>query len=98
MFANDVEERVANLLTALGLEWEYEPKTFPLVEKDGKVTSAFSPDFYIPALDLYVEVTTQKTLTRKNAKMRALAEKHPTVQAVLLSRKELDLLGSLAAA
>lgn len=91
-FATPTERALATLLDALGIRWEYEPTEFPLEYKpDGKVKSAFRPDFYLPDLDLYVEVTLQKTLTGKNKKLRLLAERHPEVRVVLLSRKELAL-------
>jgi hypothetical protein len=56
---------------------------------------AFTPDFYLPAYDLYIEITTlnQKLVTKKNRKARRLAEQHPDVQIrVLYQRDYLHLL------
>ena len=56
---------------------------------------AFSPDFYLPAYDLYIEITTlnQKLVTKKNRKARRLVELHPEVNIrVLYQRDYLHLL------
>lgn len=92
-FATPTEEGLARLLDALGIRWEYEPTEFELEHRsDGRCSSAFRPDFYLPELELYVEVTAQSKLTRKNRKMRLMAEKHPDVDIVLLGRHELAVL------
>ena len=92
-FATPTEEGVARLLDALGIEWEYEPREFELEHHpNGNCKTAFRPDFYLPALDRYVEVTTQIKMTRKNRKMRLMAEKYPDVDVVLLGRKDLAVL------
>jgi hypothetical protein len=56
---------------------------------------AFSPDFYLPAYDLFIEITTlnQKLVTKKNRKVRRLHELHPEVKVkVLYQRDYLNLL------
>jgi len=56
---------------------------------------AFTPDFYLPAYDLYIEITTlnQKLVTKKNRKARRLVEQHPDVSIrVLYQRDYLHLL------
>jgi hypothetical protein len=56
---------------------------------------AFTPDFYLPAYDLYIEITTlnQKLVTKKNRKARRLRELHSDVQVkVLYQRDYLHLL------
>lgn len=56
---------------------------------------AFTPDFYLPAYDLYIEITTlnQKLVTKKNRKARRLVELHPDVSIrVLYQRDYLNLL------
>jgi hypothetical protein len=62
--------------------WEYEPRTFILEwDRGGNPQQAFSPDFYLPAYELYIEITTlnQKLVTKKNGKVRRLRELHPDV-------------------
>ena len=56
---------------------------------------AFAPDFYLPAYDLYIEITTlnQKLVTKKNRKARRLVEQYPEVSIrVLYQRDYLHLL------
>ena len=92
-FATPTEEGLARLLDALGLEWEYEPREFELeYYADGRCRTAFRPDFYLPALDLYVEVTTQNKMNKKHRKMRLMAEHFPGIDVRLVGRKELAVL------
>ena len=80
----------------LRIAWEYEPRTFTLErDRDGNPAQAFTPDFYLPAYDLYIEITTlnQKLVTKKNRKARRLRELYPDVQIkVLYQRDYLHLL------
>jgi hypoxanthine phosphoribosyltransferase len=50
----------------------------------------FTPDFYLPELDLYVELTTlrQNLLTEKNRKLRELRELYPEVNVRLLNKND----------
>ncbi len=73
------------------MAWEYEPRTFVLeVGADGCPTLAFTPDFYLPEHDLYVEITTldQRLVTRKNRKVRLLRHRHPEVRVRLLYQRD----------
>lgn len=82
-FAHPSEEEFARVLDFYRVEWQYEPTTFPLEwDEKGNVTLAFTPDFYIPAWDLYVELTTMKQslVNRKNRKIRRLRELYPNVR------------------
>jgi hypoxanthine phosphoribosyltransferase len=58
-FAHPVERELAAIFDELGIAWAYEPRTFVL-ERDehGNVTESFTPDFYLPEQDMYVECTT----------------------------------------
>ncbi len=92
-FAHPSEMVFARLLDFYGIRWEYEPRTFPLSYDDkGNITEAFSPDFYLPDSDLYVELTTMKQslVTKKNRKMRRLLELHPEIKIRLLYQKDFD--------
>ena len=56
---------------------------------------AFSPDFYLPDQNLYVELTTirPKLATFKNRKMRRMKELYPDVNIKLYKRREMrDLM------
>jgi hypothetical protein len=95
-FAHNSEAQFAKLLDFYGIAWEYEPRTFTLeVDRDGNPVQAFTPDFYLPAYDLFIEITTlnQKLVTRKNRKARRLQEQYPDVTIkVLYQRDYLRLL------
>jgi bifunctional protein TilS/HprT len=95
-FAHNSERQFAKLLDFYGIVWEYEPRTFTLEhDRDGRPVQAFTPDFYLPAYDLYIEITTlnQKLVTKKNRKARRLVEQHPDVSIrVLYQRDYLHLL------
>jgi hypothetical protein len=95
-FAHNSERQFAKLLDFYGIAWQYEPRTFVL-ENDphGHPLEAFSPDFYLPAYDLYIEITTlkQKLVTKKNRKARKLQERYPgTKVTVLYQRDYVNLL------
>ena len=94
-FANDAERQCARLFDFYGVPWEYEPRTFALEEAtDGRVTEAFTPDFYLPEQDLFVEVTVMKQalVTRKNRKLRKLRKRYPDVQIKLFYRRDIERL------
>lgn len=85
-FANDSEREFAGILDFYQLDWEYEPRTFPLEwDAEGRPLVSFTPDFYLPELDLYVELTTlkQSLVTKKNRKLRRLRELYPDVNVKL---------------
>ena len=94
-FAHEVELECAKILDYYGVPWEYEPHSFVL-ERDGegRVTRAFTPDFYLAEQDLYVEVTVMKQslVTRKNRKLRELRELYPDVRVKLFYRRDIEHL------
>ena len=95
-FANEAELECAKLLDYYGLPWLYEPRTFVLEEdEDGRVLEAFSPDFYLPEQDLYLEITVMKQslVTRKNRKLRKLRERYPDVNIKLFYKRDIERLG-----
>ena len=58
-FSHESEEMFARILKFYGVDWQYEPRTFELEwNEHGKVKLAFTPDFYLPDQDLFVELTT----------------------------------------
>lgn len=95
-FAHNSERQFAKLLDFYGIAWQYEPHTFVL-ERDGegRPTHAFSPDFFLPAYDLHIEITTlrQKLVTKKNRKVRDLQAHYPDVRITILYQRDyLNLL------
>ena len=95
-FAHNSERQFAKLLDFYGVVWEYEPRTFTLeTDRTGNPVQAFTPDFYLPAYDHFIEITTlnQKLVTKKNRKARRLRELYPEVEIkVLYQRDYLHLL------
>ncbi|MFP3898435.1 MAG: hypoxanthine phosphoribosyltransferase [Dehalococcoidia bacterium] len=89
-FAHPSEEDFARLLDFYCIEWLYEPRSFPLRWEGEKLAEMFTPDFYLPELDLYVELTTlkQNLLTEKNRKLRQLRELHPEINVRLLTKSD----------
>jgi hypoxanthine phosphoribosyltransferase len=90
-FAHPAEVDFAGLLDFYRIRWEYEPNSFTLeTDRHGRVVQMFTPDFYLPEHDLYVELTTMKQslITKKRRKLRRLKELHPDVNIVLLTRRD----------
>ncbi len=88
-FAHPSEEEFSRILDFYQIEWQYEPTSFPLeTDENGEVVEAFSPDFYLPQYDLYIELTTirQKLIARKNRKIRRLRELYPNISIKLVNR------------
>jgi bifunctional protein TilS/HprT len=89
-FAHPVERELALLFDEHGIAWEYEPHCFVLERHpDGRIREAFTPDFFLPGLDVYVECTVMKqSLTsRKRRKARKTSER-AGVDVVLLCRRD----------
>jgi hypoxanthine phosphoribosyltransferase len=89
-FAHNAEYEFARILDFYGITWQYEPRSFPLRWERGHVTEAFTPDFYLQDLDLYVELTTLKPglTAEKNRKMRQLKELFPETNIIMLKKRD----------
>ena len=90
-FAHPSEREFARVMDFYRIRWEYEPKTFPIEWDENKnVISAFTPDFYLPDLDLFIELTTMKQslVTKKNRKVRLLRELYPDVNIKILYERD----------
>jgi hypothetical protein len=94
-FAHDSEAELARVLDFYQVSWRYEPDVFPLSwSPAGAVIESFAPDFYLPELELYVELTTlRQTLVRKkNRKLRLLRQLYPEVRIKLLYARDFRAL------
>jgi cytidylate kinase len=94
-FVHPSEQVFANLLDFYRIAWEYEPRSFAIRwDEDGKPCEAFTPDFYLPEFDLYIELTTMKQslVTRKNRKIRLLREHYPNVNIQVFYQKDFENL------
>ena len=86
---------MARILDFYAVRWEYEPHVFPILwNLDGDVVESFSPDFYLPDLDLYLEMTTlkQRLVRKKNRKLRRLKELYPSVRIKLFYARDFRAL------
>lgn len=90
-FAHPSERLFAALLDVHGLRWEYEPVEFTLRWDDaGLPAGGFRPDFWLPDLGCFVELTTadQRLVTRKNAKVRRMRALYPEVEVVVVYQRD----------
>ena len=72
-FAHESEREFAKILDFYDIDWDYEPKTFPVEwDREGNPKISFTPDFFLPDYDLFIELTTlnQKLVTKKNKKLK----------------------------
>jgi len=110
-FAHESEAELARILDYYGVAWRYEPDVFPISwNADGVVIESFAPDFYLPEIDLYVELTTlkQSLVRKKNRKLRWMRQLYPEVRvklfyardfrALMLKYGRLDFLTDVSAA
>lgn len=90
-FGHPSEQIFANLLDFYRIAWQHEPRSFPIQwDKDGKPLESFTPDFYLPEFDLYVELTTMKQslVTRKNRKIKLLRTIYPHINIRVFYQKD----------
>ncbi|MDX1691168.1 MAG: hypothetical protein R3290_09130 [Acidimicrobiia bacterium] len=91
-FAHPSERQFARLLDFYGIDWEYEPRSFPIEFDDetGEPVKFFTPDFYLPDEDVFIEITTmnQKLVTKKNRKVRRLGEVHPEIACKIFYQRD----------
>jgi len=92
-FAHPSEKTFASLLSLYGHKWEYEPIEFALAwNENGQPTRGFRPDFYLPELNVFIELTVleQRLVTKKNAKIRAFRALYPEVELVVVYQKDFN--------
>ena len=94
-FAHASEAEMARILDFYAVRWVYEPETFPILwNLEGVVVESFSPDFYLPEFDTYLELTTlrQPLVRKKNRKLRRLRELYPDIRIKLLYARDFRAL------
>lgn len=95
VFAHASEAELARIFDFYGVTWEYEPHVFPIQwNLDGAVVESFTPDFFLPDFELYVELTTlrQPLVRKKNRKLRRLRELYPEVRIKLFYARDFRAL------
>jgi len=91
-FAHDLEEKFAEILESFEIEYAYEPKTFALkTNGNGEIKRGFTPDFYLPELDMYVEITAMNgsSCNKKRRKIEGIEELYG-VRTILFHRKRIE--------
>jgi hypothetical protein len=94
-FAHASEAEFARILDFYEVAWQYEPKVFPILwDLDGNVLESFAPDFFLPDLDVFVELTTlqQRLVRKKNRKVRRLRELYPGLRIKLFYARDFRAL------
>jgi cytidylate kinase len=92
VFKHPSEEEFAKILDMHSIDWEYEPRTFPVKwDTEGNVTMALSPDFYLPKFDSYIELTTmnQKYTAEKKKKVQLLRKLYPGININIVFKNDL---------
>ena len=86
---------MARILDFYQVRWQYEPHIFPVVwNLEGAVVESFAPDFWLPDLGLYLEMTTlrQKLVRKKNRKLRRVLELYPDLRVKLFYARDFRAL------
>ena len=94
-FAHASEAEFARILDFYQVTWDYEPSVFPILwDLDGNVLESFAPDFYLPDLELFIELTTlqQRLVRKKNRKVRRLRELYPGLRIKLFYARDFRAL------
>lgn len=82
------EVAYAEWMDRQNIDWQYEPRWFNLGG------TSYTPDFYLPAEDRYVEI--KGRMTEENArKLKLFAERYPQIELTVLQRAELTAMGLL---
>ncbi len=94
-FAHASEAEFGRILDFYQVAWEYEPTVFAILwDLDGNVLESFAPDFYLPDLELFIELTTlqQRLVRKKNRKVRRLRELYPGLRIKLFYARDFRAL------
>tara|TARA_B100001564_G_scaffold181707_1_gene152606 strand:- start:596 stop:928 length:333 start_codon:yes stop_codon:yes gene_type:complete len=89
-FAHYSENIFADHLDLFSIDWIYEPTSFPLKWGSGSIKMMFTPDFYLPQLDIYVEITTmnQNLITKKQKKIKLAKRLYPQYKFKLINESQ----------
>ena len=94
-FVNAAELECARILDWYRIPWEYEPRSFVLErDPDGRVTSAFTPDFYLPEQDPLHRGDGDEAITCHPQEPQAPRgpAPHPDVNVKLFYRRDIERL------
>jgi hypoxanthine phosphoribosyltransferase len=86
-FAYSWEEAFSRTLDQHRILWQYKPRTFAVEwDDEGNFVDSFTPDFYLPLIDLYVELIGphHHEASAKARKVRLLRQLQPGLRIKLL--------------
>jgi len=86
-FLDPSDEAFARSLDEYGIEWRYKPRTFAVEwDAEGNFVDSFTPDFYLPTNDLYIELaSTDRARAAADARsVRLLRQNNPSVRIDLM--------------
>jgi|TARA_B100001996_G_scaffold382729_1_gene375451 hypoxanthine phosphoribosyltransferase len=91
-FAHPSEQTFTEHLDLFNIPWIYEPTSFPLKWGSGSIKKMFTPDFYLPTFNIYIEITTmnQKLITKKKNKIKLAKKLYPNNKFKLINEKEFN--------
>lgn len=95
LFAHASEAELARILEFYRVDWQYEPRTFPLRwNAAGDAVESLTPDFFLPAQGVYLELTTQKPrlMAKKHRKVRRFQELYPHLSLRLIHGRDFHQL------
>lgn len=86
-FVYSWEESFAAVLDEHEIAWQYKPRTFAVEwDEEGNFVDSFSPDFYLPVRDVYVELAPDSSASHAKArKVRLLRKEYPEIRIELIS-------------
>ena len=89
-FAHYSEKLFSEHLELFNITWIYEPRSFPLKWGSGSIKMMFTPDFYLPDYDIYIEITTmnQKLITKKQKKIKLAKKLYPQYNFKLINESK----------
>ena len=89
-FAHYSEKLFSEHLELFNIKWIYEPISFPLKWGRGSIKMMFTPDFYLPEYDTYIEITTmdQKLISKKRKKINLAKKLYPLTTFKLINEQD----------
>jgi hypothetical protein len=93
-FLRPADKRFARALDERGIEWQYKPRTFAVEwDDDGNFLDCFSPDFYLPACDLFIQLAAKDRSGADARKVRLLHWTYPSIRIELIELGSQDSYG-----
>jgi hypothetical protein len=86
-FDSGLEQEFALTLDQLSVRWQYKPRTFAVEwDEDGAFVDSFTPSFFLPARDLYVELVVPDCglSSERVRKARLLRYQYPAIRIEVL--------------